>query len=266
MRKISHVKSYSRGWWFLSLLIHPLSWHCHRPHSHLHRPGNHCHCPMPAVQNLPPCPAPHQPLQHLPLSPASSTSQQGAPRVRQTRSDPSHCCPGKVALVLQLSTHISLISLCCINTSSFLRRICGALTPFMLSLTMAWPFTVFAMLFNPKILPLFLSTEWQPILVSGWAVHSSSMYHCRFCWAWAGEHSVTIPLTRGKRAPAGAGARLPHSTSAGKQLRMHSSQSWGTPGTLDIINTLVRYSKGRLHLQQIFEKRSFWLTDLNCFQ
>lgn len=67
---------------------------------------------------------------------------------RQVWPDPSDCCPEKVALVLQLSSHISLVSLWCTNTTSFTRT-SRALTPLTLYLTTAWPTTLFALLFRP---------------------------------------------------------------------------------------------------------------------
>ena len=134
----------------LSAIAPPLSWHSPRLHSHLPSPGNPC-CPMPAVHDTLPSlqwsALSHQPLWHLP-PPPHRTSQQGALSKWQVWPDPSDCCPEKVTLVLHLASHVSSVSLWCTNTSSFTRRTSRALTPFMLYLQMAWPATVFAVLFR----------------------------------------------------------------------------------------------------------------------
>lgn len=57
-------------------------------------------------------------------------------------------CPEKVALVSQLESHVSLVSLWCTNSSAFTRRTSRALTPLTLYLTTAWPTTRFAVLFR----------------------------------------------------------------------------------------------------------------------
>lgn len=129
----------------------PLSWRSPRLHFHLPSPGNPSCSPMPAVPN--PLPSlqrsalSQQPLEHLP-PPPHRTSQQGAFSKWRVWPDPSDCCPEKVALVSQLASHISLVSLWCTNTSTFTRRTSRALTPLTLYLTTAWPTTLFAMLFR----------------------------------------------------------------------------------------------------------------------
>lgn len=57
-----HIKSYSRGWWFLPLLIHHLSWHSHRLHSHLYRSLSLLHA----------CCEKHAPLPHSPTGLSST--------------------------------------------------------------------------------------------------------------------------------------------------------------------------------------------------
>lgn len=152
MRKIPHVKSCSKVWRFLSLLIHPLSWHSHRLHPHLHRPGNRCHCPLPAVHSMSP----------QPLSSTCHYHQAAPPLCRANMAWSLRLLPREsgirfTAIKSHIKSHIFGITLMYKHIILPEKN--------MLSLTTAWPSTVFAILFEP--LSLLLSTEQQHIFVSG---------------------------------------------------------------------------------------------------
>lgn len=212
-------------------------------HGTLHRPGNHCHCPMPAVYNLLPplshqaSPAPTTISSQLHLSPGNTKDQ--ANMAWSFRLLPRETGISFTTLTSRLWYHSDVqthhpsweefvehwplscfpwqwcdlsLSLLCYSINKYC--LCFSQQSNNTSLSLAVLCTAPACTTARFAEPGLVSTAWQ---------YHSHMVRGTTSRCWRQTNTV-----------------LTHSTSAEKQLSMHSSQSWGATGTLTIFNTLVR--------------------------
>lgn len=95
----------------------------------------------------------------------------------------------------------------------------------------------------------------------GFAQHQRVSLYILLSLGWSAQHDSTTH-TGYQGGPAGAGARLTqccHTPPAQKSNWACTAAKAEVLQGLSIINTLVRYSKGRLQLKQIFGKHNFGL-------